>query len=258
MELIDTHAHLTYDGLADRIDDVLARSIQAGVVGWIAVGTAQDENNKVIDLASRYEALWAAVGFHPHSADNVSRADMDRLAKQLQHEKAVAVGETGLDYYYMHSAAENQKRIFRAHLAIAADLQKPVVVHTREAFDDTIEILDEFADRIKKVVIHCYGGDAEQTKQILKRGYYVSFTGTITFKRNDTLRQIIKDLVPLDRVMIETDCPFISPEPMRSVRPNEPALLIHTAQCLADLYNLPLTDFANQTTKNSRLFFGLY
>lgn len=257
MELIDTHAHLTYEGLADHIDEVLARSIGAGVAGWIAVGTDKEENHKVLDLASRYETLWAVLGFHPHSADNTGNADLDQLEKQIQHQKVVAVGETGLDYHYLHSAAENQKRIFRAHLDIAAYLHKPVVIHTREAFDDTMSILDEYADRITNVVIHCYGGNAEQTKQVLDRGYYISFTGTITFKRNDSLRQIAKGLIPLERIMIETDCPFISPEPVRSVRPNEPALLIHTAQCLAGLYNLPLEIFARQVTQNSRNFFGL-
>ncbi|MCI0498531.1 MAG: TatD family hydrolase [Planctomycetales bacterium] len=256
MELIDTHAHLSYEGLAERIDKVLAASIAAGVVGWIAVGTGRQENISVLELTARHDNMWAALGHHPHYANDVTDADIALLEQQARREKVVAIGETGLDYYYLHSTAENQQRIFRAHLDIAAKLQRPVVIHTREAFDDTMSILDDFAGRLKGVVIHCYGGDADQTRQVLERGFYISFTGTITFKRSEALRKVAKTIPP-DRVMIETDCPFISPDPVRNIRPNEPALLVHTAQCLADLYGLPLDDFARQTTQTSRTFFGL-
>ncbi len=257
MELIDTHAHLSYEGLAERIDAVLAASRAVGVVGWIAVGTGKEENLNVLELSARHDNLWAAIGYHPHYANDVIEADIALLEQQARREKVCAIGETGLDYYYMHSTAENQQRIFRAHLDIAAKLQKPVVIHTRDAFDDTLSILDDFAGRLKGVVIHCYGGDADQTKQVLKRGFYISFTGTITFKRSEPLRTVAKTLIPPDRVMLETDCPFISPDPVRNIRPNEPSLLVHTAQCLAGLYGMPLDDFARQTTQTSRTFYNL-
>ena len=256
MNLIDTHAHLTYEGLAERIDDVLARSIEAGVTRWITVGTKLADNEETLLLISRHENLWGALGYHPHEADDVTDADMELLKKQLGHARVVAVGETGLDYHYMHSAAETQQRVFRQHLDVAVEVQLPVIIHTREAWDDTMVILDEYAGKLKGVVIHCYGGDIEQTKRVLDRGFYISFTGTVTFKNNDALREVAK-MIPLDRLMIESDCPFISPHPVRNIRPNEPALITHTAQCLADVHGLPLTEFAEKITRTSETFFNL-
>ena len=256
MNLIDTHAHLTFDELAGQLDDVLARSIEAGVTRWIIVGTNPADNEKVLRLISEHENMVGALGYHPHDADGISDTDMALLKKQTHHAKVVAIGECGLDYHYMHSLAENQQRIFRRHLDIAAELQMPVIIHTREAFDETMNILDEYTDRLNNVVIHCYGGNQQQTKRVLDRGYYISFTGTVTFKRSDQLREVAK-MIPLDRLMIETDCPFISPHPKRNIHPNEPALLIHTAQCLADVHGLPLEQFSEIITKTSETFFGL-
>jgi TatD DNase family protein len=256
MKLIDTHAHLTFEELENQIGDVLARSVEAGVTRWITVGTDKEHNEKVLLLASRHENLWAGLGYHPHCASDITDADMELLKKQAHDAKVVALGECGLDYYYMNSATESQKPIFRQHLDIAAELQKPVIVHTREAFEDTMNILDEYAGKLKNVVIHCYGGDAEQTQAVLNRGFYISFTGTVTFKRSEALREVAK-MIPLDRLMIETDCPYISPHPVRNIRPNEPALLIHTAQCLADLHGVSIEDFAQIVTKTSEQFFSL-
>jgi TatD DNase family protein len=256
MKLIDTHAHLTFEELENQIGDVLARSVEAGVTRWITVGTDKEHNEKVLLLVGRHENLWAGLGYHPHCASDITDADMELLKKQAHDAKVVALGECGLDYYYMNSAAESQKPIFRQHLDIAAELQKPVIVHTREAFEDTMNILDEYAGKLKNVVIHCYGGDAEQTQAVLNRGFYISFTGTVTFKRSEALREVAK-MIPLDRLMIETDCPYISPHPVRNIRPNEPALLIHTAQCLADLHGVSIEDFAQIVTKTSEQFFSL-
>jgi len=256
MNLIDTHAHLTFEELENRIDDVLARSIGAGVTRWITVGTDKDQNEKTLLLISRFDNLWGALGYHPHDAKEVTDADMQLLQKQLGHARIVAVGECGLDYHYMHSPAETQQHVFRQHLDIAAEVQKPVIIHTREAWDDTMAILDEYSGKLKNIVIHCYGGDKEQTRQVLDRGCYISFTGTVTFKKSNALREVAK-MIPLDRLMIETDCPYISPHPVRNIRPNEPALLVHTAQCLADVYNIPLEQFAETITKTSEMFFGL-
>lgn len=256
MLLVDTHAHLTFDELAGQLDDVLARSRDAGVTRWITVGTDPADNEKVLHLVSEYENMVGALGYHPHDADDITETDLELLAKQLRHARIVAVGECGLDYHYMHSSADNQQRIFRAHLDIAADLQKPVIIHTREAFDETMEILDEYAGRLKGVVLHCYGGDAAQTRRVLDAGFHISFTGTVTFKRSDALREVAK-MIPLDRLMIETDCPYISPHPVRNIRPNEPALLVYTAQCLADVHGLPPEEFAQKVTKTSETFFDL-
>jgi len=256
MNLIDTHAHLTFDELAGQLDDVLARSRDAGVNRWITVGTDREDNEKVLHLVSEYENIFGALGYHPHDAKDVKDADIELLAKQLRHARIVAVGECGLDYHYMYSPADIQQAVFRAHLDIAVDLQKPVIIHTREAFDETMDILDEYAGKLKGVVIHCYGGNAEQTRRVLDAGYYISFTGTVTFKRSDELREVAR-MIPPDRLMIETDCPYISPHPKRNVRPNEPALLVYTAQCLADVHGLPLENFARKVTKTSETFFDL-
>ncbi len=256
MNLIDTHAHLTFDELAGQLDDVLTRSIEADVTRWITVGTNVVDNEKVLHLISEHEHMYGALGYHPHDAKNITAADMDLLKKQTHHAKVLAVGECGLDYHYMHSPAQTQQRIFRAHLDIAVELQKPVVIHAREAFNETMAILDDYAGKLKNVVLHCYGGDAERTRRVLDRGYHISFTGTVTFKRSDALRNVAKT-IPLDRLMIETDCPYISPHPKRNVRPNEPALLVHTAQCLADVHEIELEEFAQIITKTSETFFNL-
>jgi TatD DNase family protein len=256
MLLVDTHAHLTFDELMSQLDAVLQRSREAGVMRWITVGTGVADNEKVLHLVSEYENLYGALGYHPHDANEVTAPAIELLAKQLRHARIVAVGECGLDYHYMHSTPENQQRIFRAHLDIAAELQKPVIIHTREAFDQTMDILDEYAGRLKGVVLHCYGGNAAQTRRVLDSGYCISFTGTVTFKRSEDLRQIAK-IIPPDRLMLETDCPYISPHPVRNIRPNEPALLVHTAHCLADVHGIPLEEFAEKVTKTSETFFGL-
>jgi len=256
MNLIDTHAHLTYPELEIQIEDILARSRSAGVTGWITVGTDRPHIEKAIALAGRFDGLTAGVGFHPHYANEVSDADIAFLKQAVQSPKVVAVGETGLDYHYDNAVPDNQKRIFRAHLDIAVQCQKPVILHTRDAFDDSMAILAEYQGRLKNVVVHCYGGTLEQTHVVLDRGYYISFTGTVTFKRSDALRSIAKT-IPLDRLMIESDCPFISPEPVRRIQPNEPSLIVHTARCLAGLHGIELETLAEQMTQNSRRFFGL-
>ena len=256
MELIDTHAHLTYPELEKDIDAVLARSRDAGVIGWVTIGTDKEHIRKALDLLPRYENLWASLGFHPHYANEVSEQDLGLLANALKTPGVVAVGETGLDYHYDNAIPENQKRLFLTHLDIAAGLDKPVVVHTRDAFDDTMAILADYKDKLKGVVIHCYGGNAEQTRLVLDRGYYISFTGTVTFKKSDALREIAKT-IPLERLMIETDCPFISPEPVRRIQPNQPAHLLHIAKLLAGLHNMELEEFAKKVTLTSKRFFGL-
>jgi len=256
MELIDTHAHLTYPELEKDIDAVLARSRDAGVIGWVTIGTDKEHIRKALDLLPRYENLWASLGFHPHYANEVSEQDLGLLANALKTPGVVAVGETGLDYHYDNVVPENQKRLFRAHLDVAAQLDKPVVVHTRDAFDDTMAILADYKDKLKGAVIHCYGGNTEQTRLVLDRGYYISFTGTVTFKKSDALREIAKT-IPIDRLMIETDCPFISPEPVRRIQPNQPAHLVHTAKLLAGLHNMEIEEFAKKVALTSKQFFSL-
>jgi TatD DNase family protein len=256
MELFDTHCHLTFDDLARDIDAVIARSIAAGVTGWLTVGTDPNENRKAVELTRRFENLYAAVAVHPHDAKTVTSDTLAELKKLAANPKVVAVGETGLDYHYDHSLREDQRRVFTKHLEIAAELNLPVIIHCRKAFDDTMDILRNHGSAVGKIVFHCFSGSAEQAKIVLDKGFYISFTGVVTFKNAEDTRRAA-EAVPLDRLMLETDCPYMSPEPMRKQKVNEPALLIHTAKFLADLKQMELDEFASAVTATSRNFFNL-
>ena len=256
MELIDTHCHLTFGELAGDVKAVLARSKDAGVTSWITVGTDTQQNRKAIELAGKFKNMYATVGIHPHEAGNVTAETIAELKKLAQNVKVVAIGETGLDFHYDFSKPQDQKRVFAQHLKIAAELNLPVIIHCREAFDDTMEILERHGCGVKRAVFHCFGGSAEQAKIVLDYGFYISFTGVITFKNAEKTQQAAK-IVPLDRLMLETDCPYMSPEPMRKQKINEPAFMIHTARCLAELKQMHLADFAKAITATSKAFFAL-
>jgi len=240
MELIDTHCHLTFEQLAWEIDEVVQRSIAAGVTGWITIGIDPQHNRQAVELASRFENMYTAVGIHPHDAKYVTVDTMDELKELARSEKVVAIGETGLDFHYDFSPRQDQRRIFEAQLEIARVLNLPVIIHCREAFDETIDILEQFIGlkgRLKGVVFHCFGGSAQQARIILDHGFYIS--------------------LPADKLMLETDCPYMSPAPMRKRKINEPALMVHTARFLAELKEIDPADFARDVTAASKSFFGL-
>jgi TatD DNase family protein len=256
VELIDTHCHLTFDDLARDIDAILARSRATGITEWITVGTDLQENRKAIELAERFENMYAAVAIHPHDAKTVTEDTLQELKKLAQHKKVVAIGETGLDYHYDFSLHEDQRKVFAEHLKIAIEMNLPVIIHCREAFDETMQILEEYRSGIKNIVFHCFSGSAEQAKIVLDKGFYISFTGVVTFK-NARIKQEAAKIVPLDRLMLETDCPYMSPEPMRKQKVNEPALMIHIAKFLAELKGMDLADFTKAVTATSRAFFKI-
>lgn len=255
-ELIDTHCHLTFEPLAGDVAGVIERSRAAGVTRWITVGTSLEDSLAAIELARRYEGMYAVVGIHPHEAESVDAAALDEL-KCLGHSgRVVAIGETGLDFHYNFSKQPDQRRVFIAHLEIARELNLPVIVHSRNAFDETVEILDRDGGGLKGIVFHCFSGSAQQAKSLLERGYHMSFTGVVTFKNALTTREAAK-VVPLDRLMVETDCPYMSPEPVRSQKPNEPALMVHTARRLADVKGVKIDNLAEATAQTAMTFFGL-
>jgi TatD DNase family protein len=259
MELIDTHCHLTFEQLAGDIEAVIERSRGAGVIGWVTVGTDPHHNREAIELTEWFENMYAAVGIHPHDAKDVTAKALTELEGLARSEKVVAVGETGLDFHYDFSPRSDQRRAFEAQLEIARDLNLPVIIHCREAFDETIDILEQFESlngRLKGVVFHCFGGSAQQTKIVLDHGFYISFTGVVTFKNAAKTCEAAM-VVPLDRLMLETDCPYMSPEPMRKQKINEPALMVHTARFLAELKDMDPADFARAVTATSKNFFGL-
>jgi len=256
MDLIDTHCHLTFEPLAANVPAVLERSREAGVTAWITVATSLDDSRKAVDLTGRHANLYASVGIHPHDAKGADDAAMAELKALARIDRVVAVGETGLDFHYNFSKQPDQKRVFAAHLGLARELDLPVIVHSRNAFEQTLDILDRHGDGLKGVVFHCFGGSAEQAVELLDRGYHVSFTGVVTFK-NATMAREAAAAVPVDRLMVETDCPYMSPEPVRSRKPNEPALLPHTARFLAELKGLSIDRFARETTQTAIRFFSL-
>ncbi len=256
MELIDTHCHLTFDELAGDVGAIIERSKAARVTEWVTVGTDPHHNRKAIELAERFDNMYAAVGIHPHDAKDATAEIMIELKELAQNEKVVAIGETGLDFHYNFSPHQDQKRVFAQQLKIAAELNLPVIVHCREAFDETMEILEQSGPGVKRVVFHCFSGSAQQAKIVLDYGFHISFTGVVTFKNAGKTRDAAK-IVPLDRLMLETDCPYMSPEPMRKQKINEPALMLHTAALLAELKGMDLADFAKKVTATSKAFFGL-
>ena len=259
MELIDTHCHLTFEQLAGDIETVVDRSRAAGVVGWITVGTDPQHNKEAIQLTQWFENMYAAVGIHPHDAKDVAAHTMTELKDLARSDKVVAIGETGLDFHYDFSPRKDQRRVFEAQLEIARELNLPVIIHCREAFDEMIDILEQFEGlkgRLKGVVFHCFSGTAQQARIVLDHGFYISFTGVVTFKNAEKTREAAM-VVPVDRLMLETDCPYMSPEPMRKQKINEPALMVHTARFLAELKEMDENDFARAVTATSKSFFGL-
>lgn len=254
--LIDTHCHLTFEAHFENIDAVIERSIAAGVTAWITVGTDPEHNRKALALTRKFDNLYAAVGIHPHEARLVTGETLEELTRLAHDPKVLAIGETGLDFHYNFSPPDTQRKVFAGHLKIAADLDLPVIIHSREAFDETIEILEANAPPTQRILFHCFSGSAEQARFILDKGYYISFTGVVTFKNAERTRQAART-TPLDRLMIETDCPYMSPEPKRKQKPNEPALLPYTANHLAKLKNITPGQFADAVAKTTKKFFKL-
>jgi TatD DNase family protein len=257
MNLIDAHCHLTYESRrAGNIEAVIARSVAAGVTGWITIGTDVEESGRAVELANRFDNMFATVAIHPHEAKLADAAAMNKLKELAKNKKVVAIGETGLDFHYEFSSRQQQSDSFIKHLELAGELNLPVVIHSRESFDETMEILEKHMEQSKSVVFHCFSGSVEQAKVVLEKGWFISLTGVVTFKNANKTREVAK-LVPLDRLMIETDAPYLSPEPMRKQKVNEPALLVHTAKFIAELREMPFGDFAKQVTATTKQFFGL-
>jgi TatD DNase family protein len=255
--LIDSHCHLTDKSLCGQVEQVLARARTAGVQRCVTVSGSLADAEAAVALTGRFEGVAAAVGVHPHEAADAPADYLDQLRRLAGQPKVVAVGETGLDYFYDHSPRDVQRARFAEQVALAAELDKPVILHCRDAFADAFPILDEHAGRLRGVC-HCFTGGAEEAAGVLARGLLLSFGGMITFKthRLDGLRQVALD-VPVDRLLAETDSPYLTPEPHRGKWPNEPARLVHTVAFLADLYGLRFEDLARITTANAEQLFSL-
>jgi TatD DNase family protein len=256
MALIDTHAHLTYEGLIENIDEVVSRALLNGISDIITIATEPADFEGTLELAKRFDNIYAGAGIHPHHAKEVTNDSLLHLRAFAENEFVVTIGETGLDFHYNFSEPDAQRELFIRHLEIAVKTGKPVVIHSRNAFDETLEILEGFKNKLSKIVFHCYSGTKQQTEVLLDRGYYISFTGIVTFKNAELAREAAI-AVPLGRIMLETDCPYMSPAPMRNQKINEPALMVHTAEFIAKLKGIDFNEFCEQVTDTSRGFFGI-
>jgi len=252
--LVDSHCHLNYPGIVEDQAGVIDRARAAGVGTMLAISTKVAEWDDVIGVADAHPDIWASVGIHPHEADGHSEIGAARLIKAARHPRVIAIGETGLDYHYDHSDRDQQRASFRAHIAAARATQLPLIVHTRAAEADTAAILaDEMGQGRFTGVIHCFTASAAFAEQALALGFYISLSGILTFRSARELQAVAKDL-PTERLLIETDSPFLAPIPMRG-RPCEPAFVAYTAAFLADLRGQTVEDVAAITTRN---FFKLF
>ena len=254
MKLFDTHAHLTDDRLMDNLDKVLNRAHLAGIADIITVGTDIEDSQKAKIIAENHQNVRFSAGIHPHEAAKYDKSLLNELSQLATNDNLVALGEMGLDYYYDFSPQTQQQEIFEMQLDLAHKLNRPAIIHCRDSFDDTLAIIKNAGNPDTGIVFHCFSGNKPQAKILLDLGCFLSFTGTITFK-NALDTQQAAQFAPLNRIMLETDCPYLSPAPKRNTKPNEPALLIHTAAKLAELKNLPVSEIAQATCQNSRSFF---
>jgi TatD DNase family protein len=252
--LVDSHCHLDFPDFAPELDAVVARAEAADVRVCVSIGTRLDNFPKVRAVAERFANVWCSVGVHPHEAEAELLEDASVLIGHASHPKVVGIGESGLDYYYEHSPRAAQQVNFRHHIEAARQTGLPLIVHTRDADDDTIAILrEEMAAAPFTGLIHCFTGTRRLAEAAVELGLFISVSGIATFKKSDELRAVIKD-VPLERLLVETDAPFLAPMPHRGKR-NEPAFVAHTAAALATLKGVSAEEIADRTTQN---FFSLF
>jgi len=256
VQLIDTHAHLDEDSFSEDLDDVIARAIESGVIAMVAVATTASNSLATIELAARVPNVFASVGIHPNYAAQARPGDWELVEELAASPKVVAIGETGLDRYWDHTPFEIQLDYFRRQIELARSRSLPFIVHCREAEADVVTVLrEEAASGSLKGVMHSFCGSEETLQVALEVGLHISFAGMLTFKKNESLRQLAKD-IPLDRLLVETDSPYLAPLPHRGKR-NEPSFVKHTAESLAEAHGMTLNEIAAITTDNARRLFGL-
>jgi TatD DNase family protein len=265
--LIDSHCHIDGEAFDEDRDEVVERAKAAGVVAMLNIGTGDphsDDFRKAVAVAEKYDNVYASVGVHPHDAKLYDDKAENHLIALAKHEKVIAWGEIGLDYYYDHSPRDVQQEVFRRQIGTARSLGLPVIIHSRDADDETVKILTEeftppaaFADRSVRApgIMHCFGGTPQMAESLMEIGFLISFAGNITFKKAENLRDAAR-AVPLDKLLVETDCPFLTPIPFRGKR-NEPGYVVHTAEFLAEFYGVEFERLAEQTTNNFLDFFNL-
>jgi len=252
--LIDTHAHLDLPEFKSDQDAVIKRAREAGVERIITIGIGLKECRRALEIARTHDFISAAIGIHPHNASHLDLAALDFLEKNAADPNVVALGEMGLDFFRNRSPREDQVRSFRAQLDLAESLKLPVVIHDRDAHDETMEILQEEKPSFGGV-LHCFSGDTAMARKCIDLGFLISIPGTVTFKNAATIQSVAKD-IPLEHLLLETDCPFLTPVPHRGKR-NEPAYVRFAAEKVAELKNITVEEIIAQTGKNACRLFGL-
>lgn len=252
--LVDSHCHLDFPDFATELDEVVGRARAAGIGTMLTIGTRLDQFARVRAIAERYPDVWCSVGVHPHEAREEGQRTPDRLIELAAHPRVVGIGETGLDFFYDHSPRDEQEASFRAHIAAARQTGLPLIVHTRDADDATAEVLaEEYAKGPFTGLIHCFSSSRKVSDKAIEIGFYISISGIVTFKAAEDLRGIVRD-IPLDRLLVETDSPYLAPVPKRGKR-NEPAFVAHTAAKVAELKGIGMAELSAVTSEN---FFRLF
>ena len=251
---IDSHAHLEMRDFNSDRPEVVKRALDAGVGCIITVGTTLSDCRKALSIAAQYETVYAVIGIHPHEVKAIDAKTYDTLKTLAQNNKVVAYGETGLDFFRNLSPRDVQIRRFGEQLDLAEELGLPVVIHDREAHNETMNLLKAWKGK-RRGVVHCFSGDRTMARKCLDLGFYISIPGPITYPKSEKLREIVKD-IPIDRLLLETDAPYLTPEPHRGKR-NEPAYVVHTARRIAEVKGLSLEDVGRITSRNAKELFSL-
>ena len=272
MALFDTHAHLDDDQIAPIIGEVLKQAESSGLCAITAIGTTVESSKQCLELAKKYSAkassqteqqsepkvnVYASVGIHPNKCKDSDEEDWAAIAELATRDQVVAIGETGLDRYWDYCPIEIQEKWFARHIELSFQTEKPLVIHMRDCEADILRMLDQHKKNDRIIgIMHSFAGSWETAQQCLELGMYISFAGMVTFKKSNDLRHIASR-IPDDRILVETDSPYLSPHPHRSVRPNQPAMVEHTARCIAEVRGMGFDDFADLTTANAKTVFGL-
>ena len=245
--LIDSHCHLDFDGLSNRLPEVLAAMAANDVAGCMTIGVTLEEAPQVLAIAQAHEQVFASVGVHPEYADH-QEPDVETLCALAQHPKVLAIGETGLDYHWHKDRPEWQRERFRVHIRAAKLLNKPLVIHTREAAEDTLAILKEEGASAVGGILHCFTESLAVAEEAIALGFYISISGIVSFKKAEQVHEVARS-VPLDRLLVETDSPYLAPVPYRG-KPNEPAYVRHVAEAIADLRQISYAEVAEASSRN--------
>jgi TatD DNase family protein len=255
MMLFDTHAHLNADDYRDDLEEVIERAGNAGVSDIVVVGFDRPTIERTMELVEKYDHIYGCIGWHPVDAVDCTEEDLQWIEQLCKHPKIVAYGEIGLDYHWDKSPKDVQQRLFREQIRLAKKLRLPIAIHTRDAMEDTVTILkEEHAEEVGGIM-HCFSGSVETARECMKMNFYISLGGPVTFKNAKRPKAVAKE-VPLDRILIETDCPYLAPHPYRGKR-NEPAYVKLVAEQIADIKGVPFKELAEATTKNAKLLFGI-